>query len=363
MPVSTHRSAATHSDSPLLTPEELGLSARNHGTPLEALRYSVTPIGMHYTLCHYDIPEVEAHRWSLEIEGRVRNRLALSLDALLARPAVTRRVTLECAGNGRALLSPRPISQPWVLEGVGTAVWTGVPLWMLLEEAGVLDGAVEVVCTGLDMGVRDGHERAYAMSLPLGEALREDVILAHTMNGQLLPPQHGFPLRLVAPGWYGMVSVKWLCQIVVASEPFRGGERDVYRIQQSEDDEGIPVTRMLVRSLMVPPGIPDFLTRRRFLAPGRHLVTGRAWSGNGAIRSVEVSADGGKTWHPAELGPAESPQAWHPWSYEWLAGPGEHELCCRAGDEAGHMQPITQNWNVRGMANNAVQRVWVSVVA
>ena len=362
MPVSTHRSGATHSDSPLLTPEELGLAVRNHGTPLEALRYSVTPIGMHYTLCHFDIPDVEPRRWSLEVGGRVRRQVVLSLEALQARPTVTLTVTLECAGNGRALLSPRPISQPWVLEAVGTAVWTGIPLWTLLKEAGILDGAIEVVFTGLDRGVRDGHEHAYAFSLPLGEALREEVILAHTMNGQPLPPQHGFPLRLVAPGWYGMVSVKWLNRITVVAEPFRGAEQDVYRIKQSEEDDGVPVTRVMVRSLMVPPGIPDFLTRRRFLAPGRHIVEGRAWSGHGAVRSVDVSADGGKTWHPAALGAAESPLAWRSWSHVWLAEPGEYELCCRASDDRGNTQPITQNWNVRGMANNAVQRVWVSVV-
>jgi len=351
----------THSDSPLLTPEELGLAVRNHGTPLEALRYPITPVGMHYTLSHYDIPHVEPRSWRLVIEGLVRDRLIFSLEALVARPTVTLSVTVECAGNGRSLLSPRPISQPWRLEAVGTAVWTGIPLRTLLEEAGIAGNATEVVFTGLDKGVRDGIEHDYAFSLPLEEALQERVILAHTMNGQPLLPQHGFPLRVVAPGWYGMVHVKWLSRITVTAEPFRGVEQEVYRIRQSEEDEGVPVTRMMVRSLMVPPGIPDFLTRTRFLSPGRHEVEGRAWSGYGAIESVEVSTDGGKTWHPAKLCGDDSAFTWRSWSFIWRADRGEHELCCRATDSAGHTQPMTQNWNIGGMANNAVQRVRVKV--
>jgi sulfane dehydrogenase subunit SoxC len=181
------------------------------------------------------------------------------------------------------------------------------------------------------------------------------------MNGQPLPPQHGFPLRLIAPGWYGMVSVKWLSRMTVVAEPFRGVEQDVYRIKQSEEDEGVPVTRIRVRALMVPPGIPDFLTRMRFLRPGRHRVEGRAWSGRGGVRSVEVSADGGNTWQPAELGAAGSPLAWRSWTYVWPAEPGEYELCCRATDDGGDTQPSTQNWNTRGVANNAIQRVRVAV--
>ena len=355
------KAGAPLSQSPLATLDELGLAVRNHGTPLEALRYPVTPIGMHYTLSHYDIPSIQPGRWSLEIGGRVRNRLVIPLEALQARPPVTRCVTLECAGNGRALLTPRPISQPWLLEAVGTAVWTGIPLRLLLEETEIMDGAIEVVCTGLDRGVREGHEHDYEFSLPLEEALREDVLVAHAMNGQPLPPQHGFPLRLIAPGWYGMVCVKWLRRVTVVAQPFRGVEQEVYRIKQSEEDEGVPVTRIQVRSLMVPPGIPDFLTRRRFLRPGRHRVEGRAWSGRGGVRSVEVSADGGNTWQPAELGAAGSPWAWCSWRYVWPARPGEYELCCRATDDAGNTQPITQHWNTRGVANNAIQRVRVSV--
>ena len=129
---------------------------------------------------------------------------------------------MECAGNGRARLEPRPVSQPWLLEAVGTARWRGTPLAPLLEEAGVPDGAVEVLFTGLDRGIEGGDEQAFQRALALEEALRDEVLLAYEMNGAPLPPQHGFPLRLVVPGWYGMTNVKWLSRIELLDEPFAG---------------------------------------------------------------------------------------------------------------------------------------------
>src|SRR6266566_1943285 len=205
-----------------ITLEELQLAARNHGMPLEALRYPLTPVGLHYLLTHYDIPAVDAASWRLHVGGHVGNESSLSLDESQARPQVRLPVTMECAGNGRATLSPRPVSQPWLLEAVGTAEWGGAALRPLLEEAGVLDGAVEVVFGGLDRGVEGGVEQRYERSLPLAEALRDEPLLAYEMNGQVLPPQHGFPVRLVVPGFYGMASVKWLERITVVEHPFEG---------------------------------------------------------------------------------------------------------------------------------------------
>ena len=180
--------------------EELQLAARNHGMPLEALRWPVTPLGLHYLLIHYDIPAVDAVAWRLEVGGRVLRALSLSLDDLRGMETVTRPVTMECAGNGRALLEPHVVSQPWLLEAVGTAEWTGVPVRAVLDAAGVAEDAVEVLFTGLDRGVEGGVEQAYARSLPLDEA-RGGALLAYAVNGEPLPPQHGFPLRLVVPGW------------------------------------------------------------------------------------------------------------------------------------------------------------------
>jgi DMSO/TMAO reductase YedYZ molybdopterin-dependent catalytic subunit len=328
--------------------------------PLEALRYPVTPVGLHYLLTHYDVPEVDAGGWRLRVRGE--RELSLGLDELRARPRVELAVTMECAGNGRAHLNPRPVSQPWLLEAVGTARWGGTPLRPLLEEAGVGEGAVELLFTGVDRGAEGGDEQAFQRSLPIEEALRDEVLLAYEMNGAPLPPQHGFPLRLVVPGWYGMTNVKWLSEIEVLREPFSGYQQSwSYRVRQTEDEEGEPLSRMLPRSLLVPPGIPEFLTRERLLPAGEVLVQGRAWSGLAPVASVEVSADGGSTWAAAELEPEDGRWAWRGWSYRWQAEPGSWVLCSRARDTAGNEQPLEPAWNLGGYANNAVQRVPVTV--
>jgi sulfane dehydrogenase subunit SoxC len=345
-----------------LTLEELQLAGRNHALPLEALRYPLTPVGLHYLLIHFDIPAVDERTWRLDIGGRVDRPLSLSLDDLKGRPARTHAVTLECAGNGRALLSPRAPSQPWLREAVGTAEWTGTPLAPLLAEAGVHQGATEVVFTGLDRGVQGEVEHAYERSLPLDAAMRDEILLAYAVNGQPLPPQHGFPLRVVVPGWYGMTHVKWLDSIAVADEPFGGWQQSVaYHLRNSEEEIGTPVTRMLPRSLLAPPGIPDFFSRTRLVEAGLVTVEGRAWSGQGRIDRVEISTDGGKSWDDAAVGEPLSDYAWSGWTYVWDAAPGEHELCCRATDAAGNTQPVDAPWNFDGFCNNAVQRVPVVV--
>ena len=343
--------------------EELQLAARNHGMPLEALRWDLTPIGLHYLLTHYDIPEVDGDAWRLEVDGLVARSLSLSLDDLRGRPAVELTVTMECAGNGRAQMEPHVVSQPWLLEAVGTARWRGVTVTSVLEEAGVLAEAVEIVFTGLDRGVEGEEEQSYARSLPVAEALAGDAILAYEVNGVPLPPQHGFPLRLVVPGWYGMTSVKWLARLSVVAEPFDGYQmRQAYRLRSEEDEVGEPLRRIAPRSLLVPPGIPEFLSRSRVVEPGWCELRGRAWSGEGEIVGVEVSADGGETWASAELGAAALGRwAWRSWSFAWDAEPGEHELCSRARDAAGNEQPLASPWNLGGYVNNAVQRVRVTV--
>jgi sulfane dehydrogenase subunit SoxC len=345
--------------------EELQLAARNHGMPLEALRYPLTPLGLHYLLIHYDIPAVDPETWRLEISGLVDHPLSIGLDELRSRAAQEQTVTMECAGNGRAGLTPRPVSQPWLHEAVGTARWRGTPLRLLLEEAGVRSGAVEVVFTGLDRGVEGGVEQSFQRSLPLELALAEELLLAYEMNGEPLAPQHGFPLRLIVPGWYGMTNVKWLSSIELAGEAFGGYQQaQGYRIRQVEEEEGEPLSRILPRALMIPPGHPEFLTRERVVPSGPCLIEGRAWSGFGRIAGVEVSTDGGLGWEEADVADdAPSPWAWRSWSYLWKAErPGRYELACRARDEAGNEQPVEPLWNLGGYANNAVQRVPVTVV-
>jgi sulfane dehydrogenase subunit SoxC len=186
------------------TREEVGLARRNPGMPLEALRRPITPVGMHYVLTHFDVPDVDAATYELAVDGRVRNPVALTLEDLRARPAVTMPVVMECAGSGRAGLEPRPISAPWHDDAIGCAEWTGTSLRGVLEEAELLDDAVEVLFTGHDRGIDQGVEQDYQRSLTIEEAMLEDVLLAYAMNGEPLPASHGFPLRLVVPdctGW------------------------------------------------------------------------------------------------------------------------------------------------------------------
>jgi sulfane dehydrogenase subunit SoxC len=347
------------------TREEIALALRNPGMPLEALRYPVTPIGMHYVLIHFDVPEVDARGYELRVDGWVRAPLALTLEDLRARPAVSMPVMMECAGSGRARLAPRPVSAPWHEEAIGCAEWTGTPLRGILEEAGLLEDAVELLFTGHDRGVDQDVEQDYQRSLPVEEAMRGEVLLAYAMNGQPLPAPHGFPLRLLVPDWYGMASVKWLRSITAIVEPFEGVQQTLlYHYRRSEDDPGTPVTRKKPRALMAPPGIPEFLSRVRHVPVGRTEIQGRAWSGQGAVSRVEFSSDGGQSWSDAPLEPRPAAHGWTAWSYTWDASePGKYELCVRATDDAGNVQPLeaADVWNRGGYAVNAVQRVPVEV--
>ncbi|MET7600341.1 sulfite oxidase [Streptomyces sp. NPDC004082] len=344
-----------------ISQEELALAARNHGLPLEALRYDVTPPGLHYVLTHYDIPYADESTWELTVGGLVDRPLRLTPADLRSFPAVTERVTMECAGNGRALLTPRPVSQPWLVEAAGTAEWTGVPLRLLLAEAGVDPAGVDVVFTGADHGIERGVEQDYQRALPLETATGRDpdVLVAYAMNGAPLPPQHGYPVRLVVPGWYGMAHVKWLRDITVTDTAFTGFQQAVaYRLRQDADDPGEPVTRIAPRALLIPPGFPDFMSRSRVVRPGVVPLEGRAWSGRAPVTSVEVSWDEGHSWHEAELAPdAGHGWAWRHWHLDWTAVPGSHVLSARATDAEGHVQPLQQPWNRGGFANNLVQRV------
>lgn len=327
-----------------ITAQEFALATRNHGLPLEARRYDVTPAGMHYVLVHYDIPAADSSTWRLTVTGRVDTPLTVDLAELRSFPAVTHRVTIKCAGNGRALLVPRPVSQPWLVEAVGTAEWTGVPLRSLLAEAGGTPGAVEAVFSGADHGVERGVEQDYRRSLPLVVAMDGDpeVLVAYAMNGAPLPPQHGRPLRLVVPGWYGMAQVKWLREIILTDTPFTDFQQSVaYRYRRRPDEPGEPVTRIAPRALMIPPGFPDFMSRTRVVRPGPVLVEGRAWSGRAPVTRVELSTDGARTWRDADLTPADGHRwSWRRWQAEWHATPGRHTLSVRATDSGGHTQPL-----------------------
>jgi DMSO/TMAO reductase YedYZ molybdopterin-dependent catalytic subunit len=342
--------------------EEVRLANRNSGTLLETLRHDLTPTGLHYLLIHFDVPYVVlADAWTLEIGGLVERPLRLTLDDLRCCPAASLRVTLECAGNGRATATPRAPSQPWHHEAVGTAEWSGTRLKLLLERAGLARHARNVVFYGRDRGFDCGVEHNYGRSLSVERALGDEVLIAWGMNGAPLLPQHGFPLRLIVPGWYGMASVKWLDRIEVIDRPFDGFQQvGTYVYRKHAEDPGTPVTTMRVKSLMVPPGIPDWYSRRRLVERGAVALFGRAWSGGGvAVAKVEVAVAG--QWREARLDPAIGRYAWQAWQFDWHAVPGEYDLMCRATDANGEAQPLEPRFDRGGFGNNAVHRLEVTV--
>jgi DMSO/TMAO reductase YedYZ molybdopterin-dependent catalytic subunit len=341
---------------------EVALANRNSGILLEALRHDVTPVGLHYLLNHFDVPYVpDDAAWQVEIAGRVNAPAQLSLADIRRLPARTLRVTLECAGNGRAAMTPRYPSMPWGGEAVGTAEWTGTSLRHVLDRAGLLDDVVEIAFIGADRGFDRGHEHAYGRSLKRDLALSDDVLVVWAMNGQPLLPQHGFPLRLIVPGWYGMASVKWLARIEALARPYDGFQQiSSYMYRAVPDGPVSPVTHMRVKSLMVPPGIPDWYTRWRMVEAGRVALRGRAWSGGGVpIARVEVGIDG--RWSDAALEPVQGTFAWRGWQFAWEAERGERVLACRATDVNGNTQSLEPRWDSGGFGNNVVQRVEVMV--
>jgi DMSO/TMAO reductase YedYZ molybdopterin-dependent catalytic subunit len=341
--------------------EEVQLASRNYGILLEALRHDVTPTGLHYLLNHFDVPYVPDNRWQVEVAGCVARPAAVSLDEIMALPSRTLPVTLECAGNGRGAMTPRYPSMPWFNEAVATAQWTGTPLRHVLDRVGLHDDAVDIAFIGADRGFDAGHEHTFARSLKREVALSDDVLLVWAMNGAPLLPQHGFPLRLIVPGWYGMASVKWLTRIEALAQPFDGYQQAKgYHYRSEPDGPRTPISHMRVKSLLVPPGIPDWYTRQRLVEAGSVTLVGRAWSGGGVpIAKVEVGIDG--AWRPAELDPPQGRFAWRGWRSVWNAQAGEQELSCRATDANGETQPLETRWDAGGFGNNGVQRVRVKV--
>ncbi len=340
---------------------ERALANRNSGTLLETLALDVTPTGAHYLLTHFDTPILDAASHRLRFHGAFETPFELTLDEICALPQVTMPVTLECAGNGRSGVSPRRYSMPWGYEAAGTYEWTGTPLAPLLARAAPRAEAVEITFTGADFGYDSGCGHYFGRSLALEQLEALDVLLVHGMNGLPLLPQHGAPLRIVVPGWYGMASVKWLTDIEAVTQPYQGYQQvQTYRYREHAEDPGRPVTEIRVKSLMVPPGAPDWVSRARLVTAGAVEVQGKAWSGGGReIVKVELGVDG--HWQEAELTGRTGPYAWTGWRATWHAEPGAHLLQCRATDASGAQQPLEPPWDHSGFGNNAAHTVEVHV--
>ncbi len=361
MDVSPFNPGALRSEPPEFSRSELGLANRNSGALLELLDADITPTGTHYLLTHFDVPLIDADAHMLDFAGAFDTPFRLSMAEIMALPAISRAVTLECAGNGRAGMHPRPVSMPWMHEAVGTSEWTGTQLAPLIARAGPRAGVLDFAFIGADTGFDKGVPHPFGRSLTPQQLAELDVMLVWGMNGAPLLPQHGAPLRLIVPGWYGMASVKWLTRIEALEHFYQGFQQvQTYRFRQHEDDPGEPVTSIQVRSLMKPPGVPDWFTRTRWLRPGPVRLSGRAWSGGGVpIARVEVLLDG--QWADATLRPRPDIYAWTSWQIDWAATSGMHVLVCRATDANGNSQPMSPPHNLGGFANTAPQRVQVHV--
>ncbi len=357
----TYPAKVQNKDTNMYFEAELGLANRNSGTILETLACDITPMGAHYLLTHFDTPILDMRDHLLRFEGAFNNPFVMSMNEIRNLPKITMPVTMECAGNGRAGLSPRKCSMPWKYEAVGTSEWSGTLLAPLIKKASPQFDVVDISFTGADFGFNEGIGHNFGRSLTLEQLETLDVFLVYEMNGQPLLPQHGAPLRIVVPGWYGMASVKWLNAIKALREPFEGFQQmRTYRYKQVANEIGKPVTEIKVKSLMIPPGVPDWLSRERCLEAGNVTIKGRAWSGLGReIVKVEFGVDG--KWQDTTLLGRIGKYAWTGWSCTWYAEVGEHNLQCRATDETGAVQPIEPLWDLSGFGNNAVQSVRVFV--
>jgi DMSO/TMAO reductase YedYZ molybdopterin-dependent catalytic subunit len=298
--------------------------------PWEELDAWLTPNDKFFRVAHYDKPVIDERAWRLEITGLVKQPMSLTLPTLKARPRQEVTFTLECSGNH---------GFPWFISGIGTAKWAGTPLAPLLKEAGLLDKGIEVVFFGSDAAEEEVRQikmrQHFARSMSLADAMNPNNLLCYEMNGAPLPQPHGFPLRLIAPGWYGIANVKWLKRIEIRDTRFMGRfmARDYVTIRaEQRNGETVWTETSVGRALLK--SVPAKVTRKN----GQYRIVGAAWGA--PIARVEAQIDGGP-WVAATIDWSEDAEfAWKIWSLEWAnATPGEHTITSRAVDTQGNVQP------------------------
>lgn len=331
--------------------------------PLTALTSWLTPNDLFHvlTIMADPLPAIDPKQWRLSVEGQVERSVTLNYDELRALPARTVVAVLECAGNSRNSVSP-PLPRSFLGNGyVGNAEWKGTPLRLALDQAGIKPGAREAVLEGADRGKPPfaDTEVQFAKSLPLEKALHPDTLLVYEMNGVPLPREHGGPVRAIVPGWYGTYHVKWLTRLAVVDRPFDGVfmTRN-WRVRRRRDGHlrEEAVSQVAVKSLItsIAPGAK--------LPVGTHTIMGAAWSGGKDIASVQVSTDGGTTWHFARLMEPHATYAWRLWDFVWRAEKaGTYTLMARATDTSGDAQPFAYDLDLNGFAVNQVQPVRAEV--
>lgn len=334
--------------------------------PFPTLYSRITPSDSFFVRCHFPIPVIDAKDWSLTLIGEFQKPCTFSFEELVSFPSRTLIATLECAGNGRSALVPKAKGLLWDQGAVGTAEWTGVPLRYLLEKAGMKASALEIILEGHDKGSiyeepKSPGQISFNHSLPVKKALDPDVLIAYMMNGELLRPAHGFPVRAVVPGWYGMASVKWLEKITAVSTPYTSYWQSMeyaYWKNISGKPSLVPVSAMLVKSEIARPALHEVIEGGTL-----YKVFGAAWAGEHKVEKVEFSADNGISWKPVILIEEAVPYTWILWEYEWAVPDesGMFQLMSRATDDLGHSQPPDHDYFKRTYMINSISKMEVFV--
>lgn len=337
-------------------------SPENSETPLDRVASWVTPTRHFFVRNHFDPPPVaDTATWELALDGLVEKPRRWTFAQLAARPQHAVFATVECAGNGRSFLEQKAAGVQWGAGAIGHAEWSGVPLRELLAEAGVKPGTLEIVFEGADRGTEDGKLMNFSRSLPLAKALDPDTLIALRMNGEWLEPNHGAPMRLFVPGWYGVASVKWLRRMSAIDHAYQG----FFQTVKYSIDRGGPGGK---RRIPLGPGVvkSEILSPRggEVVGPGVNRVAGVAWAGEDTIARVEISADGGRTWADARLKGPIQPYSWCQWEFLWSVDTlGAGALMSRAHTTSGQVQPFQYNADNLGYIINVVRPHPVIVAA
>jgi len=347
----SRRIIAAESPANLIT---LSPSPKDLEMPVEDFIDEITPVEHFFVRCHTTIPQVKLPEWRIEVAGLVEHPLSLTLAELKTFPGAELVSVLECAGNGRRFYAPPVAGAQWRFGSVGNARWTGVRLKDVLEKSSVGHSATQLLLDGADAPL--GKMPKFQRTLEVAKAMHPDTLLAWEMNGRPLTAEHGFPLRVIAPGWAGDSWVKWLTRIELLDHDFEGfWMKTAYRHPAKPVAPGtavdpkdmIPVTDLNVKSVIAHPG--------EWAAPGLVTVQGVAWSNASPVTKVDVSTDAGQTWSSANFTGKPTKFGFRKWTFAWKAGEGKYTLMSRATNEAGQYQPLEPEWNPNGYLYNAAQ--------
>ena len=347
----------------------------NAETPPHLLDDAITPANRFFIRNNGLVPDhalaMDAGGWTLTVDGEVDTELTLTIDDLRANfEVVTYQLQLECGGNGRSFFQPGASGNQWTFGAVGNSEWTGVRLRDVLDAAGLRDTAVYTGHYGNDPHLSmDPARIPISRGVPIDKAMEEHNLIAFEMNGAPIPALHGFPLRLVVPGWPGSCSQKWLTRIWVRDQEHDGPKMGGYSYRmpaypvppgtEVPESDMVVMESMPVKSLITNPVTGATAT------PGTAFqVRGHAWAGDDAVAAMHVSIDFGATWHAAELDAPVNRYAWQHWRADLtLPQAGYYEVWARATDDRGRMQPpVTPGWNPRGYGNNMMHRIAVFAV-